>query len=146
MPVTHNDSNHTAYNIKYHIVWATKNRRKILNGNVAEKLKALLRKGCDARELTILDGSVSKDHVHLLISCKPSISPRKIARYLKGGSARFLHNEFPALRRYWGQRLWARGYFVTTVGNYSIDAIKKYVESIDSLDFSGKSENFKIEE
>ena len=65
---------HTQYDIKYHIVWITKYRYKVLNGKIAYRLRELLRQGCEARRITIIKGSISKEHVHMLVSCPPNIS------------------------------------------------------------------------
>jgi len=62
------------YDIKYHIIWVTKYRYKVLNKNIAVRLRELIRQGCDARGITIVQGSIGKDHVHLLISSSPSIA------------------------------------------------------------------------
>jgi hypothetical protein len=51
-------------------------------------------------------------------------------QYLKGRSSRRLQDEFGELRkRYWGQHLWARGYFCATVGAVDEETIKQYIES-----------------
>lgn len=92
------------------------------------RVRQLIRQGWEARGITILQGSVGKDHIHLLISCPPSLAPSKIMQYLKGRSSRLLHDEFPELKkRYWGQHLWARGYFCATVGNVSEEIIRNYI-------------------
>lgn len=66
----------------------------------------------------------------MLASCPPELAPAKLVQYLKGRSSRKLQDEFPELRkRYWGQRLWARGYFCASVGAVDEDTIKKYIES-----------------
>ncbi len=71
-------SSHTVYDIKYHFVWITKYRYKILRGNVAFRLRELLRQGCDAKNLKILKGSVGTDHVHMLLSCPTDLAPSQI--------------------------------------------------------------------
>jgi putative transposase len=63
---------HTITDIQYHVVWTTKYRYKILTEKVAERLRELLRQGCEARGITIISGSISGDHVHMLIGCPPS--------------------------------------------------------------------------
>jgi len=135
---------HTVYNVEYHIIWLTKYRYKILTGKIAERIRELLRQGCEAREIKIIKGSVCKDHIHMLISCTPNIAPSKIVQYLKGRSSRLIQDEFPELKkRYWGQHLWAVGYFCGTVGAVTEEMIKKYIEE------QGKNnigEIFKIEE
>ena len=108
----YNKGSHTIYDIKYHIIWVTKYRYHVLNGNVALRVRELIRQGCNARGVNILQGSVGKEHIHLLVSCPPSIAPSKLVQYLKGRSSRLLQEQFPELqKRYWGQHLWARAYF-----------------------------------
>ncbi|SHK44018.1 IS200/IS605 family transposase, partial [Paramaledivibacter caminithermalis] len=82
--VEYRRSSHTIYDIKYHVIWVTKYRYKMLRGKIAERLRDLIRQGCEARKITIVQGSVGKDHVHLLISCPTDIAPSKIVQYLKG--------------------------------------------------------------
>ncbi len=135
---------HTVYNLEYHIVWITKYRYKVLTGEVALRARELIRQSCLAREITIVRGSVSKDHVHLLISCPPGLSPAKIVQYLKGRSSRLLQEEFPHLaKRYWGQHLWGRGHFCATVGAVTEEMTKEYVENQQVY---GPEDVFKITE
>jgi putative transposase len=92
--------------IKYHIVWVTKYRYKILIKRMGERLRELLQQGCTARGITIIEGSIGKDHVHMLISCPSSIAVSKIVQYLKGCTSRLLQEGYEELRkRYWGQYL-----------------------------------------
>ena len=121
---------HTIYDIKYHFVWITKYRYKVLQGKVAIRLRELLRQGCEAKGLEIVRGSISKDHVHMLLSCPTTLSPSQIAQYLKGRSSHLLQDEFPELKkRYWGQHMWARGYFCGTVGEVDEETIRHYIEN-----------------
>ncbi|MFX3616331.1 MAG: IS200/IS605 family transposase [Sporolactobacillus sp.] len=123
---------HTVYDIQYHVVWTTKYRYKILQGKIAVRLRELIRQGCEARTIKIVRGSIGKEHVHLLVSCPPNISPSKLVQYLKGRSSKMLQEEFKELRqRYWGQHLWAAGYFCRTVGTVTEETIKQYIENQD---------------
>ena len=132
---------HTQYDIKYHIVWITKYRYKVLNGKIAYRLRELLRQGCEARRISIIKGSISKEHVYMLVSCPPNISVSDMMQYLKGRSSKKLQEEFPELKKkYWGQHLWASGYFCRTVGTVTEDMIKDYIEKQDD-DFE---DTFKI--
>ena len=127
---------HAVYDIKYHFVWVTKYRYQVLHGDVALRLRELLRQGCEANGLKILKGSVGPDHVHMLLSCPTTMSPSQIMQNLKGRSSRLLQEEFPGLKkRYWGQHMWARGYFCGTVGEVDQETIAKYIEN------QGKEEN-----
>lgn len=142
--VDYRNSSHTIYDIKYHIIWVTKYRYKVLQGEIARRLRELLRQGCEARGITIVQGSIGKDHVHMLISCPTDLAPSKIVQYLKGRSSHLIQEEFPELKkRYWGQHLWARGYFCATVGTVTEETIKNYIEN---QSFNRVEEKFKIEE
>jgi putative transposase len=105
-------SAHAVYDLKYHLIWCTKYRYKILRGRTAERARDLNRQISHARGVVIVRGAVSPDQIHLLMSARPVLSPAKLAQYIKGRSSRNLQAEFPELRkRYWGQHMWARGYF-----------------------------------
>ena len=137
-------SSHAVYDIKYHVIWVTKYRYKVLRGPIAVRARELIRQGCEARKITILQGSVGKDHIHLLLSCPPSMAPSKILQYLKGRSSRLLQDEFTELnKKYWGQHLWARGYFCATVGTVTEEIIRNYIANQFN---EGKDEIFRIEE
>jgi len=101
-----------------------------LKGEVAFRTREIIRQTCEARNITILNGHVSRDHVHLHVSCPPELAPSKIVQYVKGRSSRLIQQEFPHLRkRYWGRHLWARGYFCATVGNVTEKMIAAYIAS-----------------
>ena len=120
---------HTVFNIEYHFVWVTKYRYKVLTGDVALRVRELVRQTCEAFEIRILSGVVSKDHVHLFLCAPPSMAPSEIMRRLKGRSASKLFEEFPVIKkRYWGRHFWARGYFCATAGQVTDELIKNYLE------------------
>ena len=120
---------HTVYNIQYHFVWVTKYRYQLLTGDVGERTRELVRQTCEAFEIRILKGVVSKDHVHILVSAPPNMAPSEIMRRIKGRSANKLFEEFPLLKkRYWGRHFWARGYFCVSVGDMTEEMIKNYLE------------------
>lgn len=120
------------YDIKYHLVWVTKYRHKVLTGEVALRARELIRQVCMAREIRIVKGHVSRDHVHLLVSCPPSLSVSRVVQYIKGKSSHELQREFAEIRRrYWGQHLWARGYFCASSGTVTDAMVKAYIEQQD---------------
>lgn len=121
---------HTIYDIQYHFVWVTKYRYHVLTGEVAVRTRELIRQTCMSRNIHILKGHVSKDHIHILVSCPPTLSPSKVMQYIKGRSSKMIQDEFPHLKkRYWGKHLWARGYFCATVGSVSQEQIMVYIEN-----------------
>ena len=135
---------HSLYDLKYHLVFCTKYRYGILTGKVAERSRELIREVCSANYVDIVTGSMSPDHVHLLLSIPPSQSVSKIVQYIKGKSSRKLLQEFEHLRkRYWGQHLWGRGYFAVTVGNVNTEDVQKYIEQQEE---HHKKDDFRISE
>ena len=75
---------HTVYDIQYHIVWVTKYRYPVMKGEVGIRIRELIRQSCEARNITILNGHVSREHIHLHPSCPPELAVSKIVQYLKG--------------------------------------------------------------
>ncbi len=136
-------SGHATFDVKYHFVWVTKYRYKVLTPEIGHRLKVLLLQGCQSNGITVVKGHVDYDHVHLLLSCPPDMAPAKIVQLLKGRSSRLLQDEFPSLKkRYWGQHLWARGYFCVTVGAMTEEMIQNYIahhtEPEDTISVSGE--------
>jgi len=134
---------HTKYKIEYHFVWITKYRYCLLKGDIALRLRELVRQVCTNFEIEIIRGVVSKDHVHILVSAPPKLSPSEIMRRIKGRTSLKLFEEFPHLkRRYWGSHFWARGYFCVTSGELTKQMIKEY---LDHHFESKENPNFEIE-
>ena len=121
---------HTVTDIKYHFVWVTKYRYPVLTGAVALRARDIIKEVCEAREITIIKGVVSKDHVHIFAACPPKLSPAKVMQWTKGRSSRKLQQEFEELKkRYWGRHLWARGYFCASSGTVTDEMIEAYIKA-----------------
>ena len=121
---------HTVWDLKYHIVWTTKYRYKVLAGDVGLRTRELLREIALSQEMVIHAGSVNRDHVHLLISIPPQLSVSRAVQFMKGKSSHRLLSEFSLLKkRYWGQHLWARGYWVCSSGNVTDEMWKEYIKN-----------------
>jgi putative transposase len=102
----------------------------------------VIRQICQAREVTIVRGLVSPDHIHLLVSLP--FCPRRLVQYVKGKSIRQLQEDYPHLRkRCWGQRMWARGYFCATVGVVDEKMIMEYIKN---QKWDEDADSFKITE
>ena len=137
-------SSHTIYDIKYHIVWITKYRKPVVRGEIAERLRDLIREICKARDIEILKGHVSPDHVHVFLSVPPHLSVSQLVQSLKGKTSRKLLMEYKSLSRtFWGRHIWARGYFVASSGNVTDEVIMKYIEEQGKEPPDG---DFKIED
>ena len=88
---------HTKYDLKIHIVFVIKYRKSILKGEIAKRVRQLIREICLANEIQIIKGHISADHVHLLLSYPPRLSVAKIAQYkgkdIKEATARIYRNK-----------------------------------------------------
>ena len=119
---------HTVFDCKYHIVWVTKYRYSVLSKDIGLRVRDLVRQISLRNQVQILKGHVSGDHVHIHVSIPPSVAVAKYVQYLKGNTSVKLLKEFRSLsKRYWGQHLWARGYFVSTTATVSDEVIQRYI-------------------
>ena len=105
---------------------------KVLRGEVAERVREIVREACRKSREEILRGHISTDHVHIMVSIPPQVTISRLIQRIKGKSSYLLFNEFPALRkRFWGRHFWARGYFCRSSGNVTDEVIKAYIEGQD---------------
>lgn len=115
---------HTVLDAQYHFVWKTKYGYPVLRGDIGLRVRSLICEICAEKGMTVLRGNIRADHIHVLIRAPAHLSIAKMAQYLKGKSSYRLQREFPELRKkYWGQKLWSRGYFCATVGAVTEDMI-----------------------
>jgi putative transposase len=118
---------HATYDCRYHIVWITKYRFRVIDPDVEVALKWAIKEICDWKDIVIIEGVVKEEHVHLYLNIPPKYSISEVMQWLKGKSAERLLKKFPKLeKQYWGRHLWARGYFVSTVG-ISDEIIRQYI-------------------
>ena len=125
----HRYGSHTVSRLTAHLVWITKYRYDVLKGDIQVRCRELIIQICDAEDVRILKGVVSKDHVHMLIEYPPKTSLSELVKRLKGRTSRILQQEFPQLqKRYWGRHFWAIGYGAWSTGNITEEVVKKYLE------------------
>lgn len=120
---------HTVSRLTAHIVWSTKYRYSVLEGDIKVRCRTILIQVCEAEGVQILKGVVSKDHVHMHIEYRPSQDVSTIVKLLKGRSSRKLQMEFPELqKRYWGRHFWAIGFGCWSTGNITDEMVNEYLE------------------
>lgn len=123
------NGNHTISQLQIHIVWVTKYRYPVLKDNIQERCREIIIEICDAEDIRILSGVVSKNHVHMHIEYAPKKSVSDIVKKLKGRSSRKLQMEYKELsKQYWGKHFWAIGYGVWSTGNVSTEVVQNYLE------------------
>ena len=125
---------HVVWDCKYHIVLVPKYRYKVFTTEIKEAVKNELKKLCVWKRIEIIEGHVSKDHVHMCLAIPPKYAISDVIGMLKGKVAIRLFNRFPELRKkYWGNHFWSRGYYVNTVGKNE-EQIRQYIKDQDKLD------------
>ena len=135
---------HSVHNLQAHLVWSTKYRYHVLTGEVQLRCRELIRQTCNALDVQILKGVVSKDHIHLHLSYPPSLGVSDLVKRLKGRSAKLLLGEFPELkRRYWGGHFWGIGYGAWSVGAITDELLQTYLDH--HKDHPNGDENFILE-
>ena len=122
---------HCVFYHRYHIVWSTKYRYKVLKGDLRKRIRDIIRQVCAENGVDIIRGVLSSDHVHMFVSVppKPKLAISDLVRKMKGRSSHKIQREFPSIRkRYWGCRFWGRGYFSTTNGAITEDIVLQYLQ------------------
>ena len=126
--------NHSKWECKYHITWIPKCRKKQLFGELRQYLGTVLRDLAKDRESEILEGHLLPDHVHILIAIPPKYSVAQVVGYIKGKSAISIARNYMGRRRnFTGQKFWARGYHVSTVGRDE-EVIRAYIQNQEKED------------
>ena len=96
-------------------------------GQVRVDVREILRTLCGYKKVKIIEGAVCSDHVHLCVSIPPKLSVSDFMGYLKGKSALMIFDKHPEMGSKWDREFWARGYYVSTIGDITEEAIKKYI-------------------
>ena len=125
---------HSKWKCQYHIIFIPKYRRKVLYGQLRADVREIIIKLCKYKNVEIIEGAVCKDHVHLCVSIPPKESVSDFVGYLKGRCAIQIFDKHPEYRNKWHQDFWARGYYVTTVGDITEEAVRKYIEEQEKED------------
>jgi putative transposase len=125
-------TSHSLYDLKYHLVWITKYRKPVLTGELAVRVRELIRQICKENDIEIIKGHVSRDHVYLFVSVPPHISVSNVVKKIKGKSSWKIMSEFKTIsKQFWGRHFWGRGYFAASSGNVTDEVIMEYIKNQD---------------
>ena len=139
--MSYNKLSHSQWDCKYHLVFVPKYRKKVLYGRIRKYLGQVFHELAGQKSCTIIEGHMVQDHVHMLIEIPPKYAISEIVGYIKGKSAIAVARQFGGRKRNFnGERLWARGYAVSTVG-FEEEKIRKYIQNQEQLDGSGSDES-----
>jgi putative transposase len=119
---------HTVFHHRYHLVWITKYRYRVLQGDLRLRVRAIIAQVAEEMGVRIVNGVLSSDHIHIFAEIPPHVSVSDFVKVAKGRSSRKIQQEFPEMRkRYWGRHFWGRGFFSTTSGNVTDEMINAYM-------------------
>ncbi|BCL13069.1 IS200/IS605 family transposase [Micromonospora sagamiensis] len=121
-------NNNVVYRCHYHVVWCPKYRRKVIDGEVDDRLKEIIREVCAERNAPIEAIETMADQVHLRVVVDPQYGIHRLVKQIKGRSSRLLRQEFPHLKSRM-PTLWTNSYFVATTGGATQEAVNRYVEN-----------------
>jgi len=149
---------HTRWNCTYHIVFIPKYRRKIMYGETKRDIVEIIKKLCEMKQVQLIDGKVCVDHIHMYVAIPPKMCVSEFMSYLKGKSTLMLFDRHPEYRskygaylkdkstlmlfdrhpeyrsKYGDRHFWARGYYVSTVGNVNEETVRRYIQEQEEND------------
>ena len=134
---------HTIHDLKVHLVFIPKYRKRILFGKIAEELRKYIRQACDELDIKIIRGKLALDHVHMFVSYPPTLSVSKMAQKIKWKSSyKLQQNNKEIKKQYWAWHFRARWYLAVSSWSITDEVIAEYIDSQDGIEMD---ENFEIE-
>ncbi len=125
---------HTRWDCEYHVVFIPKRRKKRIFGELRHYLGEIFHELAKHKESKIVEGHLLLDHVHMCLSIPPKHAVANVVGYMKGESAIHLARHFGGRQRnFTGENVWARGYFVSTVG-LDEEMVRAYIRNQEKDD------------
>ncbi len=137
---------HTVFHHRYHLVWITKYRYRVLQGDLRLRVRSIIAQVAEDMNVRIVNGVLSADHVHIFAEIPPQVSVSDFVKRAKGRSSHKIQQEFPDIRKkYWGRHFWGRGFFSTTSGNVTDDLINEYINGHSDAHKTDNERNIALE-
>ena len=139
-------TSHTVFHHRFHIVWITKYRYRILQGELRLRIREIIAQVAEDMSIKIINGVLSEDHVHIFAEIPPHISVSEFVKIAKGRSSRKAQQEFSEVKKkYWGCHFWGRGFFSSTSGNVTDEMINEYINQHSDAHLSNNVLNISLE-
>jgi putative transposase len=121
---------HVISALHVHLVFVTKYRRGVLDGDMLSSCEQVMRKVCGDFEATLCEFNGEHDHVHLIVEYPPKVPVSALVNSLKGASARRLRSEYPGKvnRARMNGHFWSPSYFAASRGGAPLNIIRQYIE------------------
>ena len=123
-------NSNAVYMLNYHLILVVKYRKKVfISDDIVERTKELMRKISSENDVEVVNQECGDDHIHLMISAKPTLQLTKYVNLLKGHSSRALRKEFDLSDELYGDSFWSNSYYIATCGNVSLDTLYNYIDN-----------------
>ena len=126
---------HCTFNLNYHLVIVTKYRRKCITSSMLSRLKEICHQLAEKWECELLEFNGEADHLHLLLSLNPKVTPCVFVNNLKTVTSRLIRKDFyeHVQKFYWKKPIfWSRSYCMITCGGAPLSVLKQYIEQQNS--------------
>lgn len=121
---------HCVSTMHVHLVFVTKYRGKVFDGDAIACLNSIFASICQDFEATLVEMDGEADHVHLLVEYPAKVAVSNLINSLKGVSSRLLKKDRPDIeKRYWKGALWSPSYFASSCGGAPIEIVRQYIEN-----------------
>jgi len=117
--------NHNSYALYYHIVYVTHKREPLINREMAAFLERFLHAKCAELEVHILEQKFLCDHVHMIVSLRPTHYIPEVLNYIKGTASHEVNNH----QSFINSLYWMRGYHIDTISSRMLEKAKAYVRN-----------------
>ena len=124
------NNNHSVFAIHFHLILVVKYRKKVINDEISERLKEIFRSIESNYNIALEEWNHDIDHVHILFRSEPNSNVSKFINAYKSASSRLIKKEYPSIRsRLYKEAFWSQSFCLISIGEVSIETIKKYIES-----------------
>ena len=124
------NNNHSVFAIHFHLILVVKYRKKVINDEISERLKEIFMSIEGNYNIALEEWNHDIDHVHILFRSEPNSNISKFINAYKSASSRLIKKEYPSIRsRLYKEAFWSQSFCLISIGEASIETIKKYIES-----------------
>lgn len=123
-------NNHSVFSLYYHLILCTKNRNKVINDDISERLKEIFINLSGKYNIYLEEWNHDKDHVHILFRAHPKSELSKYINAYKSASSRLIKKEYPNLRdSFLKEAFWSQSFCLLSSGGAPIEVIREYIET-----------------
>ena len=124
------NNNHSVFAIHFHLILVVKYRRQVINDEISERLKEIFRSIEGNYNIALEEWNFDLDRVHILFRSEPNSNLSKFINAYKSASSRLIKKEYPSIKfRLYKEAFWSQSFCLISIGEASIETIKKYIES-----------------